>query len=140
MSQYDFMKNLDHCWVCHETSSLHEHHIIPQAYGGVDGPTVTLCATCHNGVHHVADGRIEMQPTSWNEGDRDTRGKWLVNAIIQARIVASKSANKRVIVTLELSANEATMLDRIKQSTGSNSRVNTLKDLIKLTYQRLTIR
>lgn len=140
MSQYDSMKNLDHCWVCTDTSSLHEHHIIPQAYGGVDGPTVTLCATCHNGVHHVADGREEMKPTSWSIQERLSRGMGLVNAIVHARILASKSTNKRVIVTLELSANEATMLDRIKQATGSTSRVSTLKDLLHQTYQRLTIR
>ena len=140
MTKYDNIKNLNHCWVCHDASSLHEHHIIPQAYGGVDGPTVTLCATCHNGVHHVADGRVDMQPTSWNETERLHRAQWLVSAIAQARIVASKSANKRVIVTLELSANEAKMLDRIKQSIGSTSRVDTLRTLLKQTYQRLTIR
>lgn len=140
MSQYETMKNLDHCWVCTDSSSLHEHHIIPQAYGGVDGPTVTLCATCHNGVHHVADGREEMKPTSWNTKEKLGKGQWLVSAIVQARILASTSTNKRVIVTLELSANEATMLDRVSQATGSTSRQSTLKNLLHQTYQRLTIR
>ena len=139
MSQYDSMKNLNHCWVCDDVSSLHEHHIIPQAYGGVDGPTVTLCATCHNGVHHVADGRVDMRPSTWATQYRNSKGDWLVNAIIKARILASTSDNKQAKVILDLSANEAKMLDQISQAMGSTSRVKTLKTLIHQTHQRLTI-
>ena len=39
------------CWVCHSETSLHEHHVVPSSLGGSNGPTVTLCATCHNLVH-----------------------------------------------------------------------------------------
>jgi hypothetical protein len=136
--QYERLKNLNHCWLCGDSSSLHEHHIIPQAYGGVDGPLVTLCATCHNGVHHVADGRSEMRPTSWDRPDRLFKSQFLTGSIVKARILSSKSANKKVTVTLELSANEAMMLDFLKSQSGSSSRVNTLRDLIATTYRRTT--
>lgn len=139
MSQYDSMKNLNHCWVCDDVSSLHEHHIIPQAYGGVDGPTVTLCATCHNGVHHVADGRADMRPSSWVTPERNRKGTWLSDTIVKARVLASTSDNKQAKVILELSANETKMLDQITQAIGSTSRVKTLKELIHKMHQRLTI-
>lgn len=43
------------CWVCGLTTSLEEHHMIPRAYGGQDGPVITLCAGCHSCVHKLAD-------------------------------------------------------------------------------------
>lgn len=131
---------LEHCWVCDSPSSLHEHHMIPQAYGGTDGPTVTLCASCHNGVHHVADGREDMKPSYWVTQQQQGKGAYLVKIIQQSRIVSSKSANKRVIVTLELTAEQAKMLDRLKAVLGKSGRVSTLITLINQAYQRLTIR
>lgn len=124
---------LPYCWICKSPNSLHEHHIIPRAYGGSDGPTVTLCATCHNGIHHVADGRSEMQPLYWSSKDGTIeRAYKLVSAICTARTVASKSDNKKSLTTLELSAEETKKLDKLKVILGTTSRASTLKALINL--------
>lgn len=131
---------LNHCWICEGTASLHNHHIIPQAYGGVDGPQVTLCASCHNGVHHVADGRIDMRPDYWATVSQIEKSNTLIYLIQQARSIASGSDNKQITVTLILTAKEAKMLDAVKRILGSSSRVSTIKTLIDLTYQRLTKR
>lgn len=45
---------LDYCWVCKSVDTLHEHHVIPRAFGGTDGPTVTVCSTCHGALHRAA--------------------------------------------------------------------------------------
>ncbi len=45
---------LDYCWVCRSAQGINNHHVIPQAYGGVDGPQVTLCATHHTVIHTQA--------------------------------------------------------------------------------------
>lgn len=131
---------LPYCWVCKNPSSLHEHHVVPQAYGGRDGPTVTLCASCHNGVHHVADGRDNMQPSYWVTHETLKKGSALVKIIKDSRVIASKSANKKVQVTLELTAEQAKMLDKLKVMLGESGRVSTLLTLINQEYQRLTIR
>ncbi len=44
------------CFVCHRNlpkAFSHEHHTTPQAVGGVDKGTVTLCASCHTNLHAV---------------------------------------------------------------------------------------
>lgn len=54
---------LPHCWVCGTRfvdvpnpgpAMREEHHIIPQAYGGTDGPTVSLCDGHHTALHRIA--------------------------------------------------------------------------------------
>jgi len=39
-----------------DTRLLHEHHVVPQGYGGEDDPTNTvwLCGSCHDIVHRMA--------------------------------------------------------------------------------------
>lgn len=143
MASIDFesIRNLDHCWVCLENVSLHEHHIIPQCYGGTDGPTVTLCATCHNGVHNVSDGRIDDAPDYWSKTKQsEVRSSYLVDMIKKARIMASNSQNRRVIVTMELSAEYQNKLARIQSVFGGIGRERALKRLIDEADQRLTIR
>ncbi len=47
------------CWACSKpfTNSLlrEDHHIIPSAFGGHDGPQVSLCSDHHSLLHKVAD-------------------------------------------------------------------------------------
>lgn len=129
---------LNHCWICSDRASLHNHHIIPQAYGGTDGPQVTLCASCHNGVHHVADGRVDMRPDYWDTDERVVKSNTLVNLIVNARKLSSGSENKQVAITIILTSQQAKHLDRVKAALGLSSRVSTIKTLIDLFYQRLT--
>jgi hypothetical protein len=46
------------CFVCSEPASINEHHVVPQAKGGTDGPTVDLCANCHTRVHSIAKSMV----------------------------------------------------------------------------------
>jgi hypothetical protein len=39
------------CAACGATRDLYQHHLRPRARGGKNGPTVTLCASCHGAVH-----------------------------------------------------------------------------------------
>ncbi len=40
------------CYICHKTTNLHVHHIIPRQEGGTDEMEnlITLCAGCHKSV------------------------------------------------------------------------------------------
>jgi hypothetical protein len=47
-----------YCKVCGDAVPAvfeHQHHEIPQAAGGSDGPLASLCAGCHATLHRVAD-------------------------------------------------------------------------------------
>ena len=46
---------LDFCWICGSDRKLHQHHIVPRAYGGEKGPTITVCGSCHSSVHAVGE-------------------------------------------------------------------------------------
>lgn len=46
------------CHICTSVVPItfeQEHHVIPQAAGGTDGPTRQLCAGCHQNLHRLAD-------------------------------------------------------------------------------------
>lgn len=141
MFDYSKIRNLKHCWICSNTASLHEHHIIPQCYGGKDGPLVTLCASCHNGVHHVADGRVDMRPDYWeNDKNSVSKSKALIKAIHNARVATSTSQHKRTIVSMELSAEDTAMLKRLQNHYGGIGRVKTILSILQEADARLTIR
>ena len=49
---------LTHCWIC-GTPFSHDrqeerHHVIPRAYGGTNGPQVSLCDSHHSALHQIA--------------------------------------------------------------------------------------
>lgn len=46
---------MESCPLCKNSMILvNEHHIIPQAAGGSTGPTIYICAMCHDGLHQCA--------------------------------------------------------------------------------------
>lgn len=63
---------LPYCWVCGirflETGGTdpavirNRHHVVPQANGGKDGPTVTLCSAHHDLLHAVAEQALSYKP------------------------------------------------------------------------------
>jgi hypothetical protein len=50
------------CYVCEkEHSYINEHHIIPQARGGKNGPKILLCSICHQESHALALGKCTLE-------------------------------------------------------------------------------
>ena len=39
------------CWFCTSHGGMEEHHLIKRSSGGIKGPTVYLCHSCHSRVH-----------------------------------------------------------------------------------------
>lgn len=48
------MSDQGRCAACDVFTELHEHHLIPRAFGGLHGPTVEICPNCHDLVHKAA--------------------------------------------------------------------------------------
>lgn len=65
---------VDRCWCCEDifpkygggVSRLVQefHHPVPRAFGGRDGPTVSLCSGHHASVHKVADCLLSVKDFS----------------------------------------------------------------------------
>ena len=49
------------CFICNSKEGAHEHHVVPQAYGGTNGPRVVLCGTHHTLIHDIALQPLDQQ-------------------------------------------------------------------------------
>lgn len=115
------------CIVCGkgETEVLHEHHVIPQACGGVNGKVVTLCSEHHNMIHMAAvklaagirHGKEPEFVWPANHGKPEV-ARFLVSEIVKATINAK---NKSYKVTLEFDQVQRDMLDLLKYDLGVTS-------------------
>lgn len=138
---------LDYCWICSSGSSLHEHHIIPRCYGGESGPTVTLCAVCHGGVHDlshympipkVATLSItsDLVP-SWNKSH--VQKVWyLANTIHVASNATKHSQNRWTKACIQLSPTMKQKLNTLKGILGTTSQDATINRCIDLLHASLT--
>lgn len=96
------------CWVCGTMQSLEFHHIIPCAYGGTDGPQISLCAIDHALVHKlsyqlgdgvpeliVQDDRLRALPIK--KARRAVQmAMYLAQVIKSSRELTSEDPNKKV--------------------------------------------
>jgi len=116
---------LDYCWVC-ETRFVgsggseikHDHHLVPRAYGGVDGPTVTICDTHHSKTHRIAEALIAKRSHfTYLSGESEDRRKkllYMANVIYNAWLAFHKDPNKAVSTVLTLDKNQQKMVDALK--------------------------
>lgn len=117
----------DRCWICPETCSIEEHHIIPRCYGGEKGPTVYICSVCHSLVHAVAD-ELGDTPSSAittiaqgarqvfvNENVALTHAIFLVRMIQSARELVKQDPNKTAVFQTRFSARTRTQLRGLRK-------------------------
>ena len=117
---------LDHCWVCLArfvgdggTEQREDHHIIPRAYGGTDGPTVTLCDTDHTRAHRIADCiKAEKTFHTYTKGldsDRVNKLVWLATQIQNAYLALGNDPNKMARAMVALNQRHRLMVDQLKK-------------------------
>lgn len=132
------------CWIdALRLSSLHDHHVIPRAYGGSDGPRVMICNSCHEAIHDAAEKNLTAEQYSiqkaakkcWNKPEDLYRANHLIKIIQEAKQMASKSSNKTVLISVRLSAKENQILSDFAKLNGL-SKKNALKQLIIAQTQR----
>jgi hypothetical protein len=132
---------MDRCWCCGERDSLHEHHCIPQAYGGVDGPTVTLCGVCHNLIHAAALKRMLDWNTVLPSKNPQRHGKLTdLTMIIWRARMACKDIDKPMLIQTKLSTERGQKLRKLKTMLGCSSINATLDKCIDVMYDQLTPR
>lgn len=116
---------LDHCWVCkaHFTDSggkenRHEHHLVPSAYGGRDGPTVSLCDGHHNKLHRIAECLMRNKPHFvLLKGEPQAHVRplmYLANVVKNAWLEVRNDPNKAASVMLVLNREQRLMIDKLK--------------------------
>lgn len=112
------------CWIDRTVdTSLHDHHVIPQAAGGRDGPQVRICSDCHNAIHDAADKGLDVidyielpdAKKRWTTRQAVARAGYLIRTIRTALEVARQSANKTTGVNLKLNGEENARLEYLAQ-------------------------
>lgn len=112
---------LPYCWVCYRPfgpNLLEErHHIIPEAYGGTDGPQVSLCCDHHSLLHEIGLRMYASRPffdlLSKNEA-QDKKLIYLATIACNARLLTENDPNKRQMVVVQLSGQQKQMLAALK--------------------------
>ena len=129
------------CWVCGQTGGTHLHHVVPQAYGGRDGPQVSICGKCHTQVH--SDG-LKDEPLDYSHTPQpyQMRMEYLVDVIKRARIthkhlITIGKVKKEIKITVELNEKQIMMLETIKRITQAKSNKEALQNALSLAYARI---
>lgn len=116
------------CWVCqavffpegNDPSVIrNDHHVIPRAYGGTDGPTVSLCSADHDMLHLLAQkiisgkdseahALLKLSPT----GQRP-RLMYLAMSIVSAHNLLANDPNKMRSITVRLNGANSDRLQKL---------------------------
>lgn len=136
------------CWVCSKTffpegedASVirNDHHVIPRAFGGSDGPTVPLCSADHDLLHLIAQkvtsGKMQEAQALLNRVPIAHRERllYLTTRVVIAYNALNDDPNKQKVVTLRLTGQLSERLDRLA-SFFSCSREKVLIRLIDHQY------
>lgn len=107
------------CTICTRFfSTLHWHHTIPQALGGVHSLQIPLCGNCHTTLHANADaivakmrGGKNIKKNYWpNPGDAERAQEWLgilVNAMLDPSTVNVKDKQFLISTKIDYETHQA---------------------------------
>lgn len=110
------------CFICDSGGIIDVHHVIPQATGGEAGPTVSLCPSCHSGIHRQAMNILSKtaKKISYFNEEQMVRAKPLVKILV-AYIQRGKeddSQRARSIVSVEVDVQFLKILHLLKVDAG----------------------
>ena len=121
------------CWVCgvrFTTSNppgpalMEEHHIVPRAFGGVDGPVALICDSHHAALHKIATriksrkSYLDLVPTATPAMLKKLA--WLATAVVRAEKEVGNDPNKQVLIGLKLSRYQQQVVRRLQSVYGGS--------------------
>lgn len=138
--------DLDYCWCCHidfapkGQAQKELHHIIPRAYGGSDGPMVSICDTCHTRLHKIATCLYSKQPyfhlLQGLDQESIKRVLYLATCVVNAKQATENDPNKKVMVVLSLTGQEGQKIDQLKKTLRLTSREQVIKYALASLYKK----
>jgi hypothetical protein len=94
-----------------------DHHVIPVAYGGRDGPQVRLCSSHHTALHTIALRFYTSNPfydLLSSDPDSNERLLYLASVAYNARLAVENDPNKKRVLVLALTGETNERLIRLK--------------------------
>jgi hypothetical protein len=133
---------LDHCWVCRTPfgPSMKEerHHLIPRAYGGTDGPQVSLCDSHHTALHNIAlrlYSERSFTDLLTQVPEHDSKLIYLGQVVYKARLLTENDPNKRRVEVVPLTSDSFRKLIKLK-TIHKVSRSKLIETAINQMYSR----
>ena len=138
----------DYCWVCEgllldsggDPSKIrNEHHVVPQAFGGSDGPIVSLDSAHHDLLHLVAVKMLAGNP--WEHLVKDMqrthqeRLLYLATRVVVASNFAVNDPNKRTSIVLSVSNSQNLKIKQLASMHGC-SKTDLILRLLNAEYTR----
>ena len=145
----EFSSRLDHCWICKTRLAdaggdplflRNQHHVFPRAFGGSDGPTVSLDTAHHDLLHLVANHM--MSGKDWTpllermEHSSKQRLLYLSTRVVEAAELFNNDPNKRITKHFTLSRKEAKAFDEMTRFHRVSSDT-LIRRLLAQEYRRL---
>ena len=125
------------CLICTVSVGVHEHHVVPRAYGGINGPVVPLCGTHHTLVHTLALKKNSLEREKLLAGhtaEQKEKINQLVLIIRRARISA-KQFQRPITIQIQFDLETSSMLRQLKHLLGARSLQQTLIRSIHKVYK-----
>lgn len=126
---------MERCSICESIVEIpHYHHVVPQARGGTDGPTVVLCPSCHNCLHANALGVIskikgnkKSLKSYWKTSELEERAKPYLQVLVKALLMPLPDKVKRKHqLTAQVSTEVFMMLKHLQKDLGLSSMEKTV--------------
>lgn len=133
------ISDLGFCFLCPLDSGLEEHHIVPQCYGGKDGPTVTLCGVCHTNVHALADKwgtSPALTALALSEVWNHTKALVLAKVIRRSKEAVKNDPNKTARFSTKFSGEMLRKIRRLKTVLPVTNQEQVIKYAIDALYTR----
>lgn len=135
------------CGICPvEHTSKNSHHIVPQAAGGTDGPTIDICANCHDAVHaeisrilkvYRKEGRIGTVLWKPKHPDEYQIAEFVILTGVKGILDFENSPDKMYKITVSVSADVHKKLISLKRVLKVKSLPETLRACITIVLNRL---
>lgn len=145
----------DTCWVCGVrftdanppgTANREDHHIIPRAYGGIDGPQVSLCDHCHTRVHKIQACLLHNKPYFIYTQGLDQNGiqkvLYLATCAYNAKKATDNDPNKKLTLVLSLNGERLQKIEKLKQimPSGMRSRASIYNYALDYLYSKMFVK
>jgi hypothetical protein len=134
---------LDHCWVCgrkfDHSCKEQRHHVVPRAYGGIDGPQVSLCSAHHTALHEIALKLYTKKPYFdflTRDPSQDQKLLWLASVAYNARLATENDPNKKPLLVESIRKETMTQLKQLKTIFPRTSRAKLIEAAVSALYSR----
>ena len=139
------------CWCCGRPffsqeglpiSIVNEHHVVPRACGGTNGPTVSLNSEHHDLLHRVADARLANKP--WQHlcaalpAHQQARILYLADVVYRSTLSTQGEPNRRFLLNVELPPDVGNKLRQLARYYNT-SHAKTVAVLIDTEHRRLAL-